>query len=118
MQVLKQLGSNNPQAPHNLFQFSFKERIFKGDQNVDQMVYHVSIDGNILMKDSEDHQDQNTFLETNKTMQKQMLTKMNKEIENLDNKPLDVNDFKVKKSLRNQFNYQERSSQTFNMPLR
>ena len=32
--------------------------------------------------------------------------------------PTEGDDFAIKKSLRNQFNFQERSSQTFNLPLR
>lgn len=53
-QIIKTLNSNNPQAPHNLCQFSFKERLFKVDEQVDHLVFHICIDGNILMKENDD----------------------------------------------------------------
>ena len=48
-------------------------------------------------------------------MEKKMIEKMNKEIED---DGMEGNKRALKKSLRNQFNYQERSSQTFNLPIR
>ena len=52
-------------------------------------------------------------------MQKQMLAKMNKEVDEMGGSgSMEGNPHAIKKSLRNQFNYQERSSQTFNLPLR
>lgn len=54
----KALGSNNPRAPQNIVEFSFKERKFKQDQPVDHMVYHVSMEGNILTEDSLEYEDQ------------------------------------------------------------
>merc|ERR1719230_447603 len=41
----------NPRAPTNITQFSFKERAFKTDDQVDQAVFHFSMDGAILKKD-------------------------------------------------------------------
>ena len=57
-QIIKNLNSNNPQAPHNMVQFSFKERLFKQDQNVEHMIFHVNMDGNLLQHESDDHRDQ------------------------------------------------------------
>lgn len=56
-QIIKTLNSNNPQAPHNVCQFSFKERLFKVDDQVDHLVFHVNLDGSILLKDSDDARD-------------------------------------------------------------
>ena len=50
--IFKVLNSNNPQAPHNLTKFSFKDRCFKTEDIVDQLVFHYSVDGNILLQDS------------------------------------------------------------------
>ena len=48
-----------------------------------------------------------------------MLAKMNKEVDEMGGSgSMEGNPHAIKKSLRNQFNYQERSSQTFNLPLR
>jgi dynein intermediate chain 1 len=56
--VYKSLTSNNPQAPHNLVQFSYKDRVFKTDQYVDHMVFHVNMDGNIIQEESLEYEDQ------------------------------------------------------------
>ena len=34
-QVIKTLNTNNPQAPHNLTKFSYKERLYRTDEFVD-----------------------------------------------------------------------------------
>ena len=44
-QMIKSLNSMNPQAAHNICQFSFKERAFKIDDHVDHLVFHIHIDG-------------------------------------------------------------------------
>jgi dynein intermediate chain 1 len=38
--IVKTLNTNNPQAPHNLTKFSYKDRMFKTDDMVEQMVFH------------------------------------------------------------------------------
>lgn len=117
--MFKTLTSNNPQAPHNVCQFSFKDRVFKVDDQVDHLVYHVRYDGNILLKDSEDARDQEDYWDNKKRMNKDLLDKMNQAVkEEFGKDPLDGDDKAQKKSLRNQFNFQERSSQTFNLPVR
>ena len=52
--IVKTLTSFNPQAAHNLCYFSFKDRVFKVDEQVEHLVFHIQIDGNILLKDSEE----------------------------------------------------------------
>ena len=42
----------NPRAPQNITYFSFKDRAFKRDDQVDQCTFHFSMDGAILLKDS------------------------------------------------------------------
>jgi hypothetical protein len=39
-QIIKTLNSNNPQAPHNICQFSFKDRHFKVDDQVEHLYFH------------------------------------------------------------------------------
>jgi ABC-type uncharacterized transport system ATPase subunit len=39
--IFKTLSSNNPLAPHNLTKYSFKDRIFKTEDSVDHLVFHV-----------------------------------------------------------------------------
>jgi hypothetical protein len=75
--ILKTLTANNPQAPHNLTKFSYKERLFKTDDFVEQIVFHFSFDGDILLKDSEEHADQEEFRENKEKTNKGLLDKIN-----------------------------------------
>jgi len=50
----KVLTSKNPQAPHNLTKFSWKDRCFKTDDFVDQLVFHYQVEGSILLKESDE----------------------------------------------------------------
>ena len=55
--IFKDLTARNPQAPHNLCQFSFKDRIYKLADQVDQIQFHHQLEGCILLKDSEEATD-------------------------------------------------------------
>jgi len=83
-QIIKNLNSNNPQAPHNLCQFSFKERAYKVEQNADHLVFHINIDGHIIQKESDDHQDQQAYQEHKAKNDKMLLAKMNAEISKME----------------------------------
>ena len=56
-QIIKTLNTNNPQAPHNLTKFSYKDHLFKTDEFVEQLVFHFSFDGDIILKDSDEARD-------------------------------------------------------------
>lgn len=75
--IYKKLTSNNPQAPNNVTKFSYKERIFKTDDVVEQIVFHYACDGDILVVESEEARDQDDYLENKKSRDKQLLDKMN-----------------------------------------
>ena len=64
--VIKTLTANNPQAAHNVCQFSFKDRHFKVDDQVDMLKMHVEFEGNIMLKDSDEAMDQETFWDDKK----------------------------------------------------
>lgn len=74
------------------------------------------------MKDSDDARDQEDYWDNKKRMNEALLNKMNAALmedpaynqNNMEKKDVQAE----KKSLRNQFNFQERSSQTFNLPQR
>lgn len=65
-QIFKTLTTNNPQAPHNLTKFSYKDRHFRTDDLVEQMVIHFSFDGDVLLKDSDEARDQEEFWDNKK----------------------------------------------------
>lgn len=76
-EIVKTLSSNNPQAPHNICQFSFKDRAFKIDDQVDHMFFHVQIDGSIILKDSDEFRDQDDYWDSKRRTNAQLLDKMN-----------------------------------------
>jgi hypothetical protein len=78
--VYKKLTSNNPQAPSNITKFSYKDRFFKVDDAVDQIVWHYQCDGDILVAESEEARDQDDYLENKKQRDKSLLDQMNSSI--------------------------------------
>ena len=60
---------NNPRAPHNITQFSYKERCYKRDEQVDQLVIHSAIDATILKKESPEELSQQEILQRKKEEQ-------------------------------------------------
>ena len=48
------------------------------------MVFHVNMDGCILQNESDDFRDQQDYWETKKNLQKQLLSTMNKEVNNME----------------------------------
>ncbi|XP_053911238.1 dynein axonemal intermediate chain 1 isoform X2 [Cuculus canorus] len=48
------LKANNPHAPQNIIRYSFKERAYKSVSHVDQMAIHFSLNGNLILKDSDE----------------------------------------------------------------
>ncbi|CAE7350302.1 unnamed protein product [Symbiodinium necroappetens] len=106
----------NPRAPHNTTQFSFKEKCFKTDEQVDQVVMHFSMDGGILLKDSPEAQDQDEVLD--KKQQEQTEKDSQEAIDEDFDPPENEKEIPKKNPLRNQFNFSERAAQTKNHLLR
>ena len=78
--IFKKLTSTNPQAPHNLTKFSWKDRQFKTEDFVDQLVFHYSVEGSILLKESEEARLQEEYLEEKENHDMKMLNKINQAI--------------------------------------
>jgi len=81
-QIIKNLTSKNPQAAHNTCYYSFKDRVYKTnvDQHLEHIVFHISIDGNLIQKDSDEFRDQMSYIETKKSNENKMLEAMNKAV--------------------------------------
>ena len=75
--IIKTLNANNPLAPHNLTKYSFKDRAFKTEDYVDQLVFHFQFDGDVVLKDSDEAHDQEEYWENKKKGNKSLLDKMN-----------------------------------------
>ena len=61
-EVTKQLTANNPNAPANLARYDEKERAFKFEPTVDQLVVHYASDG-FLLHDASDEAARQVALE-------------------------------------------------------
>jgi len=109
------LYPSNPRAPHNITQFSFKERAYKKDDQVDQAVFHFNMDGTILLKDSPEAQDQ-AEIQDKKDEESKNEEKDDDEVEF--DPPEDDKEQPVKNPLRNKFNFSDRAAQTKNSILR
>lgn len=110
------LYPNNPRAPDNITTYSFKERAFKKDDQVEQVVFHFNMDGQILLKDSPDAQDQ--FEIQDRKEQEQKVREKEEAVDEDFDPPEDDKEMPVKNPLRNQFNFSERAAQTKNGILR
>jgi dynein intermediate chain 1 len=71
--IYKKLTSLNPQAPANITKFSYKDRVFKTDDSVEQIVFHYMCDGDILVAESEEARDQDDFLENKKQSDRKLI---------------------------------------------
>jgi len=117
--IIRTLLSKNPQAPQNISTFSFRDRQFKIEENTDHMTFHFSEETNIMLRDSDDAMDQGFYHDNKKRTEQLLLEKMNKVINaELSGDGLEEDEKSKKRSIRNTFNFQERSSQTFNLPIR
>ena len=53
-EIAKMLTANNPAAPKNTARFNMKERVYKLEPMVEQLLVHYATDGWLLHKASED----------------------------------------------------------------
>jgi dynein intermediate chain 1 len=116
-EVAKMLTANNPAAPQNVARFNMKERCYKFEPMVEQLVVHYGSDGWLLHKCSDEAKKQ---LEQEKA-ESEAAARFNSELERaLKEKEagIDVEPPDDSRQLRNQFNFSERAAQTFTYPLR
>ncbi|KAF4727245.1 hypothetical protein FOZ63_033804, partial [Perkinsus olseni] len=45
------LHPHDPHAPDNITQFSFKDRVYKPDNQVDHTAWHLAVDGVLMLSD-------------------------------------------------------------------
>lgn len=110
------LYPQNPRAAHNLTTYNLKEKQFKRDDQVDQVVFHFQMDGQILLKDSAEAQEQ---FEIEDTKEREQVEKSKEEdIEEDIDAPENPDEVPVKNPRRNQFNFSERAAQSKNAVLR
>lgn len=124
-EITRILKANNPNAPQNIVRFSHKEHTYKLIPHVEQLAIHFQIDGNLIHKESE---------EAKRQMSNKKDGGVSEEIEIVEVKTSDSGTTTAKteaaeddeegkpkageKQLKNQFNFSERASQTYNNPAR
>ena len=107
------LSAKDPNAPDNVSRFSFKDRQFKLDAAVEQMFTHFEMEGCLVHKDTEEGRRIVSEADAEKVAAERA-----KENEALAAQSDHYEREDDSKQLRNQFNFSERASQTFNHPLR
>ena len=123
-EITKALVAANPQAPSNVTFFNYKERQFVKEELVDQLVIHFSMDGDLILKDSDEATDQEDYWSQKKDEQQKMLDEVNAGIQDEKYAQYRLEDPEGSQkqerltSLRNIFNFQARGCQTSNAPLR
>eukprot|EP01002_Notosolenus_urceolatus_P013073 NODE_436_length_2087_cov_88.380765_g349_i0.p1 GENE.NODE_436_length_2087_cov_88.380765_g349_i0~~NODE_436_length_2087_cov_88.380765_g349_i0.p1 ORF type:complete len:654 (+),score=236.05 NODE_436_length_2087_cov_88.380765_g349_i0:123-1964(+) len=106
------LKAQNPNLMSTLVTFSHRkeDRCYKFVPTMDQMACHFSLDGNLLRKDSDEYRKQ---VEEKERLRREMAL-----AEEAEKNPDLMAQGVSTKILKNQFNYCDRASQTFNNALR
>uniref|UniRef100_A0A8C0AP41 Dynein axonemal intermediate chain 1 n=1 Tax=Buteo japonicus TaxID=224669 RepID=A0A8C0AP41_9AVES len=122
------LTANNPHAPQNIVRYSFKKRTYKPISYVDQMAVHFSLNGNMILKDSDEGRRQKIRLSTAVGSHCSIFLQAAGEEEAEESGTAEVAEAaeaeeppppRVKEQkLANQFNFIERASGTLNNPMR
>ncbi|XP_072215475.1 dynein axonemal intermediate chain 1 isoform X1 [Excalfactoria chinensis] len=139
------LTANNPHAPKNIVRYNFKERAYKPLSYVDQTAIHFSLNGNMILRDSDEGRRQSLRLSNTSENAPETSAVVSEEAETKDEKSTEDTQAaeeekaegaetaeaaeaaeaeeppppKAKeKKLANQFNFIERSSRTLDNPLR
>jgi len=116
-EVTRVLTAKDPGAPVNITRFSFKERMYKLDAAVEQMATHFEMEGWMVHRDSEEGKRISADIEmerqaAERAAEQEKMAAAGQEVTG------DEDSAETGRALRNQFNFSERASQTFNNPLR
>jgi len=118
--VERMLSAKNPDAPMNHARFSYKERCFKVTDAIQHTTFHFKFDGWLLEKKTDEAKAQmemeKAIIEAKELREQEAFEKA---IAAGADKPTShEDDFKLDPTIRNQFDFAERASQTFNLTLR
>lgn len=113
-EIERVLTAGNPQNAQNSTYYSFKDKQFKRDDAVDNMVIHFALDGSLLYKESNEANEQSEYLDFKKIEANHLLERNS----GGDEWPTKLDHNTQLRTLRNQFNYAERVSQTMCLPVK
>lgn len=111
------LTANDPNVPNNIIKYNYKDKAYKQDPEgpMDHLVFHFSMDGCCLLKESEEATQQVQQEESKKLDAERQRKEAAQEAMEAGEDDLEAD---IPKTGKNQFNYSERAAQTFNNSLR
>ncbi|KAF6261307.1 WD40-repeat-containing domain protein [Scenedesmus sp. NREL 46B-D3] len=116
-ETAKMLTANNPAAPQNVARFNMKERCYKFDPMVEQVVVHYGNDGWLLHKAGEEARRQAEAEKAEAEAAAKFQAELDRALRDKE-AGADVEPPDDSRQLRNQFNFSDRAAQTFTYPLR
>lgn len=124
-EITRILKANNPNAPQNIVRFSHKDHTYKLIPHVEQLAIHFQIDGNLIHKESEEAKRQmskgvtaSTASDDAPKAETSTSTATTAKAGGADDDDEEGKSKGGEKQLKNQFNFSERASQTYNNPAR
>ncbi|MCJ1297531.1 Dynein, 78 kDa intermediate chain, flagellar outer arm [Hypocenomyce scalaris] len=117
--MAKMLTANNPAAPKNTARFNMKERVYKLEPMVEQLLVHYATDGWLMHKASEDARKQQEVEKQVEEAAAKFQNEVDRAKKEKREEGTDAGDGPDdSRQLRNQFNFSERAAQTLNYPMR
>jgi dynein intermediate chain 1 len=112
-EITRVLTATDPNVPDNISKYNYKEKAYKQDPEgpMDHLVFHFSMDGCSLYKDSEEYEQQ---IQAQKTKEQELERLMKEAKQEAVEAGEDDVEADAPKTGKNQFNYSERAAQTFN----
>lgn len=116
-EITRVLTANDPNVANNITKYNYKDRAYKQDPEgpMDHLVFHFSVDGCSLHKDSEEAQQQVQYEDAKKMEADRQRKEAAQEALDAGEDDMEAD---APKTGKNQFNYSERAAQTFNNSLR
>jgi len=120
------INANNPYAPDNVVRFSHKDKFFSQTSSIDHTAFYMSLETNLVLLDSDEGRRCAAAKPAKSTKKSYAEVSVKAAIvpDETKKKAKDADDddegagATQGKSLRNQFNFSERASQTFNQTLK
>lgn len=121
----KVITATDPNVSKSIARFSYKEMAYKADPTVDHLAVHFAMDGFLIHTESDDAREQAHYLQSRTETEKKStgtaydLTHLNMlGVGAAAGATEKDDDDGSQRTLKNQFNFSERASQTFNNPMR
>ena len=108
----------NPNAPKVIANHDRAQKKLVINELVDQLMVHFEYDGHTILKDSEEHKEQEEILEKRRVKIQEVAKKNDLYRENPRTGKLEICEKEARNIIRNKFNYSQRQTQTSSLVLR